>query len=103
MQTSSLASGGTGDHHGVRLIRPTPDYQQGYVVAGRLAAYQLAHHLGAHDFRGLRHDDPAQSFQPVINQLARALDQAIGVEAQQGTGRDRSQWMPVRPAAQGAR
>lgn len=80
---------------GTGPVRPAPHHQQGYVVPGRLVADQRAHHLGAGSFRGLRHDDPAQAFQPVVNQLARPLDQAVGVEATAGRRAGPARWSPA--------
>src|ERR1700759_1543104 len=48
-----------GQHGGDRSARSRdlpPDHQQGDVIAGRLAADQVAHDRGADGFRRLRHD-----------------------------------------------
>src|SRR5690242_18762745 len=65
------------------------DHEQGDVVASRLAADQGARHRDAGRFRGLSRHGLAEPVYPVIDHLAGALDQAIGVEAQQGPRRDR--------------
>src|SRR4051795_6533411 len=60
-----------------------PHHEQGDVVAGRLVAAQPPHARGTRLLRGLGRQRPAEPVQPVVDHLAPALDQAVGVKAQQ--------------------
>src|SRR2546429_99152 len=64
-------------------------HEQGDVVPGRLVADQRPHDRGTRRLRGLYRHRPAEPVQPLVDQLAPALDQAIGVKAQQRARRDR--------------
>src|SRR5690242_13290822 len=59
-----------------------PQHEQGDVVAGRLVADQRRHDRGTRRLRGLGRHRSAEPVQPVVDQLAPALDQAVGVKAQ---------------------
>src|SRR6185437_3495644 len=64
------------------------EHEQRDVVAGRLAADQGTRHRDAGRFRGLGRQRLAEPAYPVVDHLAWALDQPIGVETQQGPRRD---------------
>src|SRR5512146_2256912 len=66
-----------------------PHHEQGDVVTSRLVADQGPHDRGTRRLGGLGRHRPAEPVQPVVDQLAPALDQAVGVEAQQRAWRDR--------------
>src|ERR1700749_2461043 len=67
----------------------TPHHEQGDVVAGRLVADQRPHDRGTRRLCGLGRHRPAEPVQPRVDQLAPALDQAVGVKAQQRARRGR--------------
>src|SRR5690348_16191031 len=69
------------------LVMPL-EHKQRDVVAGRVAADQGARHRDAGRFRGFSRHGLAEPVYPFVDHLAWALDQAIGVEAQQGPRRD---------------
>src|ERR1700750_73948 len=65
-----------------------PHHEQSDIVAGRLVADQRPHPRGTRRLRGLGRHRPAEPVQPIVDQFAPALDQAVGVKAQQRAPRD---------------
>src|SRR6201989_3532853 len=66
-----------------------PHHEQGDVVAGRLVADQRRHDRGTRRPRRPRPPRPGTAAPPLVDHFAPALDQAVGVKAQQRARRDR--------------